>query len=236
MDKVKINKAIDGLGLSVDNKNTLKEALNQDYGADITKIETKVDGINKELGTAKTDISNLGVKVNNFINANEIIELGVGIDEETKASNIAKLGDTQRTFFTNINHAYGTASWLPANGGNAFIITYEGHAVKYTISKDGEVTKEKEFTLKDFTSELNNKVDKVEGKQLSSNDYTTAEKNKLDNLQNYTLPAATKTTLGGVKAITDIANVETETATAASLAGVVNTLLDQLRAAGIIQL
>ena len=278
MDNVKINKAIDGLGLSVDNKNTLKEALNQDYGADITKIETKVDAVNKELGTTKTDISNLGVKVNavnkelgttktdisnlgvkvdavnkelgttktdisnlgvkvnNFINANEIIELGVGIDEETKAANIAKLGDTQRTFFTNINHAYGTASWLPANGGNAFIITDKGYAVKYTISKDGEVTKEKEFTLNDFTSKLNNKVDKVEGKQLSSNDYTTAEKNKLANLQNYTLPAATKTTLGGVKAITNIVNVDTETATAASLAGVVNTLLNQLRAAGIIQL
>lgn len=138
MDKVKINKAIDGLGLSVDNKNTLKEALNQDYGADITEIETKVDAINKGLGTAKAD--------------------------------------------------------------------------------------------------LNNKVDKVKGKQLSSNDYTTAEKNKLANLQNYTLPAATKTTLGGVKAITNIVNVDTETATAASLAGVVNTLLNQLRAAGIIQL
>lgn len=236
MDKVKINKAIDDLGLSVDNKNTLKEALNQDYGVDITKIETKVDAINKELGTAKTDISNLGVKVNDFINANEIIELGVGIDEETKAANIAKLGDTQRTFFANINHAYSIASWLPANGGNAFIITDEGHAVKYTISKDGEVTKEKEFTLKDFTSELNNKVDKVEGKQLSSNDYTIAEKNKLANLQNYTLPTATETTLGGVKAITNIVNVDIKTATAASLAGVVNTLLEQLRAAGIIQL
>ena len=257
MDKVKINKAIDGLGLSVDNKNTLKEALNQEYGADIsnlgvkvdtinkefgtaktdiTKIETKVDAINKEFGTAKTDISNLGVKVNDFINANEIIELGVGIDEETKAANIAKLGDTQRTFFTNINHAYGTASWIPANGGNAFIITDEGHAVKCTISKDGEVTKGKEFTLNDSSSALNNKVDKVEGKQLSSNDYTTAEKNKLANLQNYTLPAATKTTFGGVKAITDIVNVDTETATVVSLAGVVNTLLDQLRAAGIIQL
>lgn len=223
MDNVKINKAIDGLGLSVDNKNTLKEALNQDYGADITEIETKVDAINKELGTAKTDISNLGVKVNDFINANEIIELGVGIDEETKAANIAKLGDTQRTFFTNINHAYGTASWLPANGGNAFIITDEGHAVKYTISKDGEVTKGKEFTLTILPVK-------------SSNDYTTAEKNKLANLQNYTLPAATKTTLGGVKAITNIVNVDTETATAASLAGVVNTLLNQLRAAGIIQL
>lgn len=235
MDNVKINKAIDGLGLSVDNKNTFKEALNQDYRDDITEIETKVATINKDLGTAITDISNLGVKVNDFINANEIIELGVGIDEETKAANIAKLGDTQHTFFTNINHACGIVSWLPANGGNAFIITYEGNAVKYTISKDGGVTKGKEFTLKDFISELNNKVDKVEDKQLSSNDYTTAEKNKLTNLRNYTLPTATKTTLGGVKAITDIANVDTETATVASLAGVVNTLLNQLRAAGIIQ-
>lgn len=236
MDKVKIDKAIDALGLSIDNKNTLKEALNKEYESDITKIETKVNNINTELGTAKTDISDLNVKVNDFINANEIIKLGVGVDDETKADNIAKLGDTQHTFFTNINHAYGTASWLPANGGNAFIITDEGHAVKYTISKDGEVTKGKEFTLKDFTSELNNKVDKVEGKQLSSNDYTTAEKNKLAKLQNYTLPAATKTTLGGVKAITNIANVDTETATVASLVGVINTLLNQLRTAGIIQM
>lgn len=204
MDKVKINKAIDALGLSIDNKNILKAALNQKGEADITEIETKVDTIDKELNTAKTDISNLGVKVNDFINANEIIELGVGIDEETKADNIAKLGDTQHTFVTSINHAYGTASWLPADGGNAFIITDEGHAVTYKISIDGGVTKVSEFTLAKPTE--------------------------------YTLPAATKTTLGGVKAITNIVNVDTETVTVASLAGVVNTLLNQLRAAGIIQL
>ena len=53
MDKVKINKAIDALGLSVDNKNTLKEALNHEGGDDITAIENKVDTINKELNTAK---------------------------------------------------------------------------------------------------------------------------------------------------------------------------------------
>ena len=204
MDKVKINKAIDALGLSLDNKNILKEALNQKGEADITEIETKVDTINKELYTAKADISNLGVKVNDFINANEIIELSVGIDEETKAANIVKLGDTQHTFFTSINHAYGTASWIPTDGGNAFIITDEGHAVTYKISTDGSVTKVSEFTLAKSTE--------------------------------YTLPAATKTTLGGVKAITNIVNVDTETATVASLAGVVNTLLNQLRAAGIIQL
>lgn len=204
MDKIKINKAIDALSLSCDNKNILKEALNQKGEADITEIETKVDTIDKELNTAKTDISNLGVKVNDFINTNEIIELGVGVDEETKAANIAKLGDTQHTFFTSINNAYGTASWLPADGGNAFIITDEGHAVTYKISTDGGVTKVSEFTLAKPTE--------------------------------YTLPAATKTTLGGVKAITNIVNVDTETATIASLAGVVNTLLNQLRAAGIIRL
>ena len=204
MDKIKINKVIDSLCLSVDNKNILKAVLNQEGGADITEIETKVDTINKELNTAKVDISNLGVKVNDFINANEIIELGVGVDEETKTANIAKLGDTQHTFFTSINHAYGTASWLPTDGGNAFIITNEGHAVTYKISTDGGVTKVSEFTLAKPTE--------------------------------YTLPAATKTTLGGVKAITNIVNVDTETATVASLAGVVNTLLNQLRAAGIIKL
>lgn len=204
MDKIKINKVIDALCLSVDNKNILKEILNKEGGADTTEIETKVDTIDKELNTAKADISNLGVKVNDFVNANEIIELGVGIDEETKAANIAKLGDTQHTFFTSINHAYGTASWLPADGGNAFIITDEGQAVTYKISTDGGVTKVSEFTL---------------AKPIE-----------------YTLPAATKTTLGGVKAITNIVNVDTETATVASLAGVVNTLLNQLRAAGIIRL
>lgn len=204
MDKIKINKVIDALCLSVDNKNILKEILNKEDGADITEIETKVDTIDKELNTAKADISNLGVKVNDFINTNEIIELGVGIDEETKAANIAKLVDIQHTFFTSINHAYGTASWLPTDGGNAFIITDEGHAVTYKISTDGGVTKVSEFTLAKPTE--------------------------------YTLPAATKTTLGGVKAITNIVNVDTETATVASLAGVVNTLLNQLRAAGIIRL
>ena len=204
MDKVKINKAIDALGLSVNHKNTLKEALNQGAGEGMVELETKVDDIDKEIGTVKTDITDLADKVNNFVNANEIVELAIGNDDETKAANIAKLGDTQHTFFTSINYGYGTASWLPTDGGNAFIITDEGHAVTYKISTDGAVTKLSEFTLS-----------------------KPAE---------YTLPAATKTTLGGVKAITNIVNVDTETATVGSLAGVINTLLNQLRAAGIIQL
>lgn len=204
MDKTKINGAVDGLPLSINHKNTLKEALNQGAGEGMVELETKVDDIDKEIGTVKSDVADLGVKVNDFIKASEIVELAIGNDDATKAANIAKLGDTQHTFFTSINYGYGTASWLPTDGGNAFIITDEGHAVTYKISTDGAVTKLSEFTLAKPTE--------------------------------YTLPAATKTTLGGVKAITNIVNVDTETATVGSLAGVVNTLLNQLRAAGIIQL
>lgn len=46
------------------------------------------------------------------------------------------------------------------------------------------------------------KVDKIEGKGLSTNDYTTPEKNKLADIEaeanKYVLPAATTTTLGGI--------------------------------------
>lgn len=53
--------------------------------------------------------------------------------------------------------------------------------------------------IDDHATLIENKVDKVEGKELSTNDYTTEEKNKLADLENYTLPIASDATLGGVK-------------------------------------
>lgn len=56
------------------------------------------------------------------------------------------------------------------------------------------------------------KVDAVEGKGLSTNDYTTAEKNKLAGIaigaNNYVLPTASSTTLGGIKTGDNITNSE----------------------------
>lgn len=43
------------------------------------------------------------------------------------------------------------------------------------------------------------KVDKVEGKGLSTNDFTSEEKAKLQGLENYELPTASASLLGGVK-------------------------------------
>ena len=44
-----------------------------------------------------------------------------------------------------------------------------------------------------------------------------------------------KTKIGGVKAITNIADLNTDTATTSQIAKVINNLLDKLRTSGIIQ-
>ena len=49
------------------------------------------------------------------------------------------------------------------------------------------------------SDDLEKKVDKIEGKGLSTNDYTNDEKNKLAELENYTLPIASNAKLGGIK-------------------------------------
>lgn len=56
------------------------------------------------------------------------------------------------------------------------------HGQLYSCSlTEEEITSiiENSQSISNLTNALNNKVDKVEGKQLSTNDYTTAEKNKL---------------------------------------------------------
>lgn len=102
---------------------------------DRKELEEKVDSLDKEMGEVKKDLSILGSK-------QDVVELEIGDSNEIKANNLKKLQSIQtndHTFFTDINYGYGTASWLPAIGGTALIITSEGHAVKYTISKNGEV-------------------------------------------------------------------------------------------------
>ena len=76
----------------------------------------------------------------------------------------------------------------------------------YTVRLPSNLHQNDEFVLKSrqdvINNSINNKVDKVAGKGLSTNDYTTADKNKLDSLENYTLPTASPTVLGGVSPVT----------------------------------
>lgn len=69
-------------------------------------------------------------------------------------------------------------------------------------NKDGSMTQAATTTM------LGNKVDKIEGKGLSTNDYTTDEKQKLagieENANNYELPKASSSVLGGIKVGTNL--------------------------------
>ena len=106
---------------------------------------------------------------------------------------------------------YGTKGWTPLND-----------------------TPEDRQELEEKVDSLGKEVGQIK-KELSIDDEVSkiSEFTLKDN--SYTLPAATKTTIGGVKAginIVDIANPDN--ATAPQVAGVLNTLLGQLRACGIL--
>ena len=76
----------------------------------------------------------------------------------------------------------------------------------FITSIPSEYITETELSAKGYLTQhqdISGKVDKINGKGLSTNDYTTEEKNKLngieENANNYSLPIASSTVLGGIK-------------------------------------
>ena len=65
-----------------------------------------------------------------------------------------------------------------------------------------DLVKEDKKKINSLEGNLDKKVDKVAGKSLTSNDFTDTLKTKLDgiaeNANNYSLPTASETKLGGV--------------------------------------
>ena len=76
---------------------------------------------------------------------------------------------------------------------------YRWTGTAYVLLNDAVSTADKAVRDGNGNTITTTYVKVVSGKGLSTNDYTTAEKNKLAGLSNYTLPAATSSTLGGVK-------------------------------------
>lgn len=106
---------------------------------------------------------------------------------------------------------YGTKGWASLNG----------------TSEDRQKLEEKVDSLDKEVGQIKKKLS-IDGEVSKISEFTLKD-------NSYTLPAATKTTIGGVKAginIADIANPDN--ATAPQVAGTLNTLLGQLRNAGIL--
>lgn len=68
-----------------------------------------------------------------------------------------------------------------------------------TTTNNGVMSKEDKAKLDGLENALAAKVNKEDGKGLSTNDFTTNEKTKLAGLENYTLPTASDTVKGGIK-------------------------------------
>lgn len=163
----------------ISNIDGLQDALNgKEAAGAVSTHNTATDSHND----IRLLVSNLTTKVNNFLNVSdtatdqlsEILEL---ID--ANADSIADITSNKVNVTDIINN-------LTTNVTNKPLSAAQGVVLKGLID-----------------SLDTNKVDKVSGKGLSTNDYTTAEKNKLAGIakgaNNYSLPIATSSILGGVK-------------------------------------
>lgn len=115
--------------------------------------------------------------------------------------------------------------WL--NNGELKVYGTNGWTSLNDTSEDRQELEEKVNSLDKEVGQIKKELS-IDGEVSKISEFTLKD-------NSYTLPAATKTTIGGVKAginIVDIANPDN--ATAPQVAGVLNTLLGQLRACGIL--
>lgn len=107
----------------------------------------------------------------------------------------------------NVTDAFTTTATFIEGAGKAYpagtnvVVIQDGSAYKFDV-------------LSGFV-DLSGKVDKVDGKGLSTNDYTDAEKTKLEGLNNYTHPTHASKTSGLYKVTIDSLGHVSATATVA---------------------
>lgn len=169
-----INKLKPGKDVSISEDNTISIAIDSDSLEQ--SLATLQSNIDKEAATARAAETKLG----NDIAAEK---------NRAEAAEQKLTGDLA----SEVTRAKG------AESANATAIANE-------VERATGVEEALRTDVEDLTGQVlvleKTKVNKVEGKGLSTNDYTTPEKNKLATIEaeanKYVLPAATTTTLGGI--------------------------------------
>lgn len=174
-----------------------------------TKIANLINGAPETMDTLK--------EVSDAIASSRTVEEALNKAIGTKAlqtdfdahtSNMkVHITNTERENLNDANskkHTHSNKSVL--DGISSALITAWNNAVEHISDTVKHITPSERALL----NTVSNKVDKVKGKGLSTNDYTTEEKNKLKgisaNANNYSLPTATSSVLGGVKIGNNISN------------------------------
>lgn len=128
-----------------------------------------VESYSKQETYSKTEIDNINSK-----KVDKIQGKGLSTNDLTNEL-LSKLNSLSNYDDTNIQSQIdGIKQVLTSNDVDYDTLQELVDALKNNISSIG-----------DIFSQLSKKVDKIDGKQLSTNDYTTSEKNKLANLNNY---------------------------------------------------
>ena len=178
-----------------DDMNEIKQVVNNNAD-ELNIAQSNIENLQSGQGTANTDITNLKSRVttletDNTQNKSDINTLKS--DNETNKSNIQQLQNKQQETETNVGTLQGKVNTLETdntqnkeNIENLQEDNVQNKADISTLKLDNESNKTNISTLQENVSNLDtNKVDKVEGKGLSSNDFTNEYKQKLDNLENY---------------------------------------------------
>jgi len=123
-------------------------------------------------------------------------------------ANLTMNGEVLNATDTTYNEATTAAAGLMSADDKTKLSGIESGANKTTVDSALNANSTNPVQNKVINSALGNKVDKVSGKELSTNDYTTAEKNKLAGIatgaNNYSLPTASASVLGGVMVGTNL--------------------------------
>ena len=210
-----INKLKPGKDVSISEDNVISIAIDSDsLEQSLTTLQSNID---KEAATARAAETKLGNDIATEKNRAQSAEQTISTNLQNEINRSTQV-DTQHTNAIKQVKSY-TDTTVTAEQTRA-----EKAEQKLTSDLASEVTRAKgaesanataianeveratgvEETLNSNITQLQTqKVDKVEGKGLSTNDYTTPEKNKLAAIEaeanKYVLPAATASALGGVK-------------------------------------
>ena len=232
-----INKLKPGKDVSISEDNVIGIAIDSDsLNQSLATLQSNID---KEAVTARAAETKLGNDIATEKNRAQSAEQTISTNLQNEINRSTQV-DTQHTNAIKQVKSY-TDTTVTAEQTRA-----ENAEQKLTSDLASEVTRAKgaesanataianeveratgvEETLNSNITQLQTqKVDKVEGKGLSTNDYTTPEKNKLAAIEaeanKYVLPAATASALGGVKIGSNItlANGGTISITKANVTG-----------------
>lgn len=106
---------------------------------DRQELEEKVDSLDKEMGTANQNITNLQRS------KLTCLQLQIGNSDEVKQANLRELQGIAGFFFTELDYGYGVGTYQSSTGGFAHVVTAHDNDAYYDIAADGSITKNEDY-------------------------------------------------------------------------------------------